>query len=395
MPFNFGLFSSTLLVFFFHGIVFSGLVWLTGRAQQVRSAGWLGLLLLLLALYISPFMLGYAGWYGLDGYREALFYLPLQQVLVIGPVMLFYLNSLLYPRLAISPRDWLHFLPGLLYLLYSLAVFLADLTSAEGLVPDPDGKDKDFDPWYQIAGFISLTAYFAVSLARYQRYKKQIFDQLSYAEEVAYRWVRAFLVVFLVILLLRALFFVLNPEWDAFGRKYWYYLSVSAVGYFLAIQGYRQTLLLGSAPLLKETPQHLSSPEADPAPAASASDNPDFDAPALLARIEEAMKLQHLYQNPALTLSDLATLLDTTTRNISQAINKGAGVNFNDYVNRLRVAAVVRELENGAHRHHTLLGIAFSCGFNSKSTFNRAFKKITGANPADFLQNHLKDSAKS
>lgn len=43
-------------------------------------------------------------------------------------------------------------------------------------------------------------------------------------------------------------------------------------------------------------------------------------------------------------------------------------------------------LSNGEQKQQTLLGIAFECGFNSKATFNRAFKKVTGVSPKEWLQ---------
>lgn len=393
MPFSFGLFSSSLLIFFVHALVFSAGATVTGINRDIRSGRWLGLLLLLLALYVSPFMLGYAGWYGLDGYREVLFYLPLQQVLLIGPVMRFYLRSLLYPGVSFGRKDWLHLVPGGLYLLYSLVIAVADAV----LYPEPgfyaDGKDKDFDDWYQVAGFVSLMGYFGASLHLYQQYQKQIFEQLSYAEEVTYTWVRRFLVVFLVIIVLRALFFVLNPEWDEFGRKYWYYLALSVVGYGLAIQGYRQNVLLAAARHtrpLPPAPEILPPPDLPPA-----EEGPAFDAAAWMHQIDRAMEEGLFYQNPVLSLSDLAAHLGTTTRNVSQAINKGTGLNFNDYVNRFRVQAVIREFNQGTHKQHTLLGIALGCGFNSKSTFNRAFKKYAGLSPAEFLRQAPESGIKS
>ena len=61
-------------------------------------------------------------------------------------------------------------------------------------------------------------------------------------------------------------------------------------------------------------------------------------------------------------------------------------MNFNDFVNKYRVEEVKKAFDNGDHKKSTLLGIAFDCGFNSKATFNRAFKKNTGLSPKDYLE---------
>jgi AraC-like DNA-binding protein len=47
---------------------------------------------------------------------------------------------------------------------------------------------------------------------------------------------------------------------------------------------------------------------------------------------------------------------------------------------------VKTKFANGEHKKSTLLGIAYDCGFNSKATFNRAFKKNTGKTPKEFLE---------
>lgn len=71
---------------------------------------------------------------------------------------------------------------------------------------------------------------------------------------------------------------------------------------------------------------------------------------------------------------------------MSQIVNQGFNVNFNDYVNSLRIAALIQQLKAGEHHTRTLLALALDCGFNSKSTFNRAFKKLTGLTPLEYIR---------
>ncbi len=383
MVFNFGTFSTLLLIFCFHGLVFSLLIFRQGISNNQSSNLWLGLFLLLLVLYISPFMFGYAGWYAYDGYREVLFYLPLQQILYIGPIFLFYLKSQLYPKNKINKAEWLHFVPGSLYLVYSLIVFIGDYIVFEEVTFYADGQDKDFDLWYQIVGFISMFMYFAIGLRLYQHYRKEIFNNLSYAEEITYNWVRIFLIIFVALLLLRGLFFAFNPEWGEFGRKFWYYFSVSIVMYYLAIKGYQQSILTNRLTLHGLSPDHEMQAEET-----KVRKEPSQSYETTLTNaIIEGMQTKNWYKNPLLTLTDIANELNTTSKSISQAINRGTGLNFNDFCNRYRVESVIAEFNRNKHEHQTLLGIALSCGFNSKSTFNRAFKKHTGVTPKSFLAN--------
>ena len=81
-------------------------------------------------------------------------------------------------------------------------------------------------------------------------------------------------------------------------------------------------------------------------------------------------------------LTDLAERIGTSPQLLSQYLNDVQGVNFFDYINGLRVAEVQRMMGDPAHAERSLLDIAFAAGFNSKSTFNASFKKITGLAPS-------------
>ena len=91
------------------------------------------------------------------------------------------------------------------------------------------------------------------------------------------------------------------------------------------------------------------------------------------------------YLEPELSLAALARRLHTNPVVLSQVINTGAGKNFNDFVNQYRVDEFKRQVRNPANAHLSFLGLALDCGFNSKATFNRAFRKFTGQSPGEFL----------
>lgn len=61
-------------------------------------------------------------------------------------------------------------------------------------------------------------------------------------------------------------------------------------------------------------------------------------------------------------------------------------MNFNDFVNHHRIKALLQKIEKGEHSVQTLLSLAYECGFNSKSTFNRAFKRATSLNPREYIE---------
>ncbi len=95
------------------------------------------------------------------------------------------------------------------------------------------------------------------------------------------------------------------------------------------------------------------------------------------------------YLNPELTLYSLAEQLHVLPNHLSQAINSIEKKNFFDFVNYYRIHEVKKCLESNEKGHLTLLGIAFECGFNSKTSFNRTFKKTEGMTPSAYRKKHL------
>src|SRR6202012_5448721 len=96
-----------------------------------------------------------------------------------------------------------------------------------------------------------------------------------------------------------------------------------------------------------------------------------------------------LYEDAELTLATLAAKLNMHPQDLSRIINMGLDKNFSDFINEFRVREIARKMEDPASDRVTLLGIAYESGFNSKTTFNRVFKEMTGKTPVEY-KNSLK-----
>ena len=114
--------------------------------------------------------------------------------------------------------------------------------------------------------------------------------------------------------------------------------------------------------------------------------NATVDVKAWKEKLLQLMQYSKAYEDPELSLAQVAKQLQSNPSHISKMVNNGFGVNFNDFVNQFRIEAVKEMLKNGEQKKQTLLGIAFDCGFNSKATFNRAFKKVTGLSPKEWTE---------
>ena len=100
--------------------------------------------------------------------------------------------------------------------------------------------------------------------------------------------------------------------------------------------------------------------------------------------LRHQMKVNRFYLDAELSLNSLAKELGISIHELSRIINTGLRKNFNDFVNEFRIQDVARKMKDPAYDRITLLGIAYDCGFNSKTTFNRAFKQIIGKSPVEY-----------
>jgi AraC-like DNA-binding protein len=349
-------------------------------------------------------MVGFAGWYDHQPYRDILFYTPFQQLFLIGPVIFFYVQSLLNPAFHFSKKDWLHLVPGLLYLVYSVVVYVTDCWVLDDYYFLADQSDRDFDVWYQLAGFISMLLYFFLCLRYYRLYRRLMVQVTSYADALVFRWVQRFLTAFFIMLLVWLLFQLLGKYIDGqYIRAWWYYLCFAILLYYIAITGYSNgvitkvpfvaNLLAYKPMLLLPHPAVYNQPENKKEDAAyielegvPITTEPDTVLQSWKEKISEAVIDNKAYENPELSLTELAQQLQTNPSFLSKMVNRGFAMNFNDYINYQRIQAVISQLQDGRHKQQTLVSIAYECGFNSKATFNRAFKKAIGNSPQEYLK---------
>ncbi len=407
MRYDFNFYSSILLIFFVHGLVYAGLLFRKGIVNENVSDRWLGVFLLLCSFYIAPWMLGFAGWYDNQPLRDIMFYTPMQLLYFIGPVIFFYVQNLLNPSFRFAKKEWIHLVPGILYLLFCIVMVVTDKLALKKYYFLANGQDPEFDAWYQYTGFISMFIYFLFSLRYYNLYKKLMEQVVSYADVVLFKWVRNFLYAFLVMLIIKLLFY--TGSFFPFFKKmryygpWWEYFSFAIIYYYIAITGHANSIetkvpfklnLLNNKPtLLLNT--NISKPvdnnfieDAEVIEIVNEKVGKKEDEGLLTEwkpKILFLLQNERLYEDPELSLTQMAKQLKTNVSIISKVINQGFQQNFNDFINNYRIEAVKEKLKAGEQKKQTLLGIAYDCGFNSKATFNRAFKKVTGSSPKEWL----------
>ena len=110
------------------------------------------------------------------------------------------------------------------------------------------------------------------------------------------------------------------------------------------------------------------------------------DLRALMKQIEDYVVGTESFMSAELTIIDLAEKLKEHPKRISTAINTILNKNFNTYINQHRVKKAERLLKNKSLENFSIEGIGKEVGFNSKSAFYSAFKKMTGMTPAAYKE---------
>jgi len=375
MSFDFNLYSTPLLFGFVQGWIYALLFWNRAWRNGRLSDGLFGALLIAFSFEIWEYMLGFAGievlWTELD-------FFPRTFSLLIPALVWFYLRSQFNTQFVLEWRHWIHGLPYLAYLFYHLLVF----SQGPGFVQW--WKETVHFPYgvehFQAVLILGLTLfYFYQAYLLYRQYQSWTPNQFSNLELWNFHWFRNFLVAYLlsgaVGWSMTLIDMWLNLD---FWHDWWDELFNAGLIYYLSIAGYAQTqprqLEFDPKP---PQPENIEKPKAE-----RLSENELQHWQNLLQKLMEQEKL---YLDPELNLSDLARRLGTNASVLSNCINRAFGQNFNDLVNTYRVEAVKKLLADPSVAHLSLLGIGLEAGFNSKATFNRAFKKFTGLSPREFV----------
>ncbi len=384
MRFDFNLYSSLLLPAFIQGVLFSVLLLVRSR-QSGLSDRLLAFLLLLNTVKVAFWMLGFAGWYDShDRLTTFMFYFPFNNLPWIGPLLYFYFLSLTNRDFRLRKKHWKHLVLPVAWTLLIIIKFVLDMGLYYPFEVIPDTQygckgplaELDKSSWAVMIGFLSFFYYLFLTLKAFSAYRQYTHSNFSATEDIQFNWLRNLLYMVSGGIIIFFFFSLAGLVTHVTYRMDWYaYLAQGIIVYYLSVEGY-YTL-----------PRQLKKLHFDPeipVPVTIPDKQPDAETDVWKEKLERWMETRQPYLEPELTLSDLARQLDTNATVLSKMINDGTGRNFNDFINYYRVQEVIRKMQAGEHHTQTLLAIAFDGGFNSKATFNRSFKKITGKTPREF-----------
>lgn len=309
-----------------------------------------------------------------------------------GPFLYIYINSLVSETNRFNRKHLLHFMPFILFNLYLLiASFIPEVS--EGIRLDHVASEHNSPLLFLI--FLVLTAisgpvYFVVSTRLFKKLDINIFNNFSYDENINLDWLRKLVYVYGFVWTLLMVIASIHHVLHLFSWIFCTHGITLSLSVFIILIGYYG---LKQKEIFSYPDKELFITEQKSKKYAG-SGLKEQDAIVYLEKLTNYMAAEKPYLNPDLNLPELAENLDIPSYLLSQVINEYLGSNFFDFVNRHRVEDIKAKITDPQYNNYSILGIAFESGFNSKSAFNRVFKKISGTTPSEYKKAALVNTKK-
>ncbi|WP_440874277.1 helix-turn-helix domain-containing protein [Thalassotalea sp. PLHSN55] len=332
-------------------------------------------LLLLLLIHLAGELFISSGAYA---YAPALAGLQFPFRVLLGPALYFYAHATMSPDAKINKRLKALAVSGPILVILAMLPFMLLITSEEKLaLANPLTRDPQL---WQIALltclfatilFIAFTVIFLLlALKLHRDHRQQLMERFSEIEQRSLGWFSTVLIIWGAVWLMYAVEFFLNAlGWFWFGSGK--LLPVfEAIGLAIFIQkALRQKVLKAADKAL---------PRASQPRTAILSDE---KMQLIAAKLEHAMTEDKLFLQENLSLNKLSVSIAETENHISETLSQFLNTKFFQFVNGFRVEEAKKALQN---TDKLIINIAYDVGFNSKSTFNTAFKKVVGHSPSAY-----------
>lgn len=294
--------------------------------------------------------------------------------LLYWPYLYLYITALTSKN-KLQKKYLLHFLPFILSVLMFFSFYIMpSQTKIEIFKKKGTGYELEMNA-NLIAVYLSAIIYTIVSIRKLNSYSKEIKKKFSSIKKINLYWIQY------LILGMTIIFFIIIFRYDPL-----IYYAVTAFIIFIGYFGIKQAGIFShnNFELNHSYIEHLVfNPETIKYEKSTLLEE---SALKIQKELNSMMSSKKVFKNPELTLDDLAIKLNVQPNHLSQVINSLENKTFYEYINHFRIEEFCSLINNSDNQKFTLLAIAFECGFNSKSSFNRNFKNTKGLTPSEYLK---------
>jgi len=349
-------------------LLFVGIFLITHPKGNRRNNILLGTIFLLMAWNMGDLTLQV---YGVVFKWNFLMHIDDSFLLLYGPLFYLYARGVIYKDFTLSGATLLHLIPYLL--------LTASLLSFGNLMPGTTEEFLATDlPWqYYTIGALIYTHFFVYLGLTYRtlwKYRKIIKNEYSQIDQINLDWLSFSLNSFGLLTIISLIHNFIAPAKNVYVFMITLILLLIFIFYFVnrvILKALRQPEIFAGIGQ-NETTKYLGS--------SLTPGQVEEYKQQLLA----LLRTDKPYLNPEVSLSDLGEKLSVSSKHLSQVINQSFGKNFFDFINSYRIQEVQHILKYSRDDKITVLEVMYEAGFNSKSSFNTAFKKETGQTPSEF-----------
>lgn len=316
------------------------------------------------SLYISLFY-NDGGLYYLALFSELNYTIPL----LYGPLLWFYTKALTEKDYKISKVELWHFAPFVIFLLILLTPLVSNTTLLES---------KHLG--YPLIKIVLTPFYLVAVLHKLYNYRVELKDQYSYHHKMNHMWLSWIVTGAIILWCIATIGFLYNEFNDVHKTLLYDFYVLSFVGVFLfvlAFVAFNKTDIMSNFEA-DDIPK-IQKQSKEPVDNLEAYEN-------ILSQLKSYMEEEEPFLDPLLSINGLAEKTGIPQYKISYTLNNVMKQSFFDFINNYRVKRIKTRLQTGEAEKYSLLAIALDCGFNSKASFNRVFKKLTGTTPTQYLK---------
>ena len=300
-----------------------------------------------------------------------------------APLLLIYMQSLLFSDKRIKRFDYIHFFPGIAYFLYLYSIYYR--FTPETMVAMHSSPELLIK--WSLANYLLLVqkiVYGGVCLKLLSRYSAIAKNKTAYDFERHIRWVKILIVGYclsklsLVVYFLMYLFVPPVPEgepllphiqhilmWGFICFSAWLLVLCALIYLALKINN-EQISILGSLPYRPVQYQGITYTDEE------------------VDKVLRSREYVDIFLMTNLQLEKFAEHIEMSPRTVSAIINQHFKKNFSEFVNEVRIEFARKALSDHQMNNKTVLEISLEAGFNSKSVFNRVFKSTYGVTPTAY-----------